>query len=84
MASHAESEEQLGEHAPAGVPAIEADKKGDPARWEDMNRAESQSEETISTASGTVMQTPPRPGVGGEPEVGETSTVSDVTESEEG
>jgi hypothetical protein len=33
MSYSTDSEEQLGEHAPAGVPALEVDKKGISGRW---------------------------------------------------
>ena len=81
MASHADSEEQLGEKAPAGVPAIEVDKQGIPERWGlhgDPGTRDSMEMEGVDIESG--IETPPRPLVGGEPEVGGTRVSADTTE----
>ncbi len=82
MASEAASEEQLGEHAPAGVPAIEVDKEGDRARWRDMSKPDRFNPDlTTGAEAGTVVQTPPHPGAGGEPAVEESTSREDVTET---
>lgn len=78
MAGKADSEEQLGEKAPAGVPAIDVDKQGIPERWGidgDPGTRESMQEEGLDLEAGT--ETPPQTLVGGEPEVGETNTSPD-------
>lgn len=81
----AESEEQLGEMAPAGVPAIEADKKGLQARWRDMNRPDRLGpDEVANVPQGAIMETPPSAGGGGEPEVTESTSATDTSETEVG
>lgn len=85
MASEADSGEQLGEKAPAGVWALEVDKQGLRARWEDVDEQPSLLEEAVSepgveTVSPEVsVQTPPRPAIGGEPEVGSKRTMPDMS-----
>lgn len=71
MASEAGSEEYLGEEAPTGVPSLPVDRKGDPARWQDMDTKDFLAdEEEVEPSPGT--------GVGGEPEVGITRTSADT------
>lgn len=69
MASRADSEEQLGEEAPAGVPSIEVDRKGMPERYGEAGKQQEWEKET-----------PPGSGVGGEPEVGGTVRATDTSE----
>lgn len=78
MASKSDSLEQVGEKAPAGVPAIDVDKQGLQERWGlhgDPGTRESMEEEGVNIEAG--VETPPRPLVGGEPEVGGTTTSAD-------
>ena len=82
MASKAESEEQLGELAPAGVPALEVDKKGDPARWRDMSKTGGPYEQsTLPYPGANVPEPAPTPGAGGEPAVEETTSEADTSVS---
>jgi hypothetical protein len=85
MGSEAESEEQLGERAPAGVPAIAVDKKGDPARWRDMSKPDRFAPDEITNVpEGTIMETPPGLGLGGEPAVESSTSHEDVSEADVG
>jgi len=81
MCPEAESEEQLGEIAPAGVPAIEVDKKGMPERWAETNR---ETQEWLQELSGvseeSSFETPPSNSGGGEPAVGGTIVSADTEE----
>lgn len=45
MADEMGSEEYLGESASAGVPSLPVDRKGDPARWRDMDAQSQDAEE---------------------------------------
>lgn len=81
MADKAESEETLGEKAPAGIPTWGPESKGLPGRgWdEEASRKGKQIEGIANPVPETDVETVPTEGTGGEPEVGKIKHNPDMS-----
>ena len=83
MADKAGSEEQLGEHAPAGIPVWGPEASGMPERLlsEEATRKgrRPQIEGAATPVPETGVETGPTSGSGGEPDVGRTIRSTDTT-----